>query len=157
MIQPLSWWASAYHEAAHCVAARRYGAPVTSMRIYATGDGLTGGECYIDSDALGPWWRAMISLAGPAAEGVFLGVSDYSRIMLGPHGSGDLTVARDAVGEARLNDLAKPVLCFVKSHWAMIEAVARELYARKELGYDEIVRLAESLPIWARGGFASSG
>ena len=135
---------TAFHEAAHAVAAVRTGLVfdvVSAIRddereVDGALDWLdlhTGVEIQMPPEAL-----ALVLLAGPCAEARLRGLR-FDRVFSGVGAMDD----RESIASLRLSpeqflQVSRDAVAFVEEDWPAIERVAGELEAGVELDYDEV-------------------
>jgi hypothetical protein len=135
---------TARHEAGHAVAYLHYGWKFGTIKIYEKEDGSITGGTTSSAGRYGCFAYGIICLSGPIAEERLTGVHLDEQ-----HNSyTDWMMARDALARVTIGDEPaeiESVLPFtrqmIEHNWGLVQLIASELVARKELDYEQVLAL----------------
>jgi hypothetical protein len=138
------WAVTAYHEAGHVVSYLHFGWRFGTVKIYQTDNGKVLGSVLSPAGTYDCFARAIICMAGPISEEKLTGVSLDEQ----PGSYIDRVMAKDALsrvtvgdGPADIESIIPFTRLMIDHEWPHIALIAGELVRRKELDYEEVIRL----------------
>jgi hypothetical protein len=146
------WSVAAYHEAGHCCAYCHFNLPFIAVSIYQSDDGKISGKTTfqigIHPD---PLTRAICCISGPISEERFTGVNLDNQ----HHSWTDVRHATEALAEALteaglrgrldVHSILPFTRTMIESDWPTIQLIASHLLDRKDLTYNDVLYLMQSV------------
>jgi hypothetical protein len=137
------WTINAHHECGHCVGYLHFRWRFKSVRIWQDRDGQVFGGVLSPAGNYDVVKRAIICMAGPIAEEKLTGVAPEDQT----DSAADIAMAREALARRGKDFAVASILPFVRllveQQQPVLELISRELIARKELSYEQVVALIE--------------
>jgi hypothetical protein len=136
---------TAYHESGHCIGYLHYGWKFGRVRISEENGKAKGAVRSLAGtyDLIG---RAVCCMCGPVSEAAITGIPWRFQ----PASWKDIEMAKEALGMMRvrgdrldINSVLPFTEMLVDHEWSNIQLIASYLLARRELSYDEVLRLVQ--------------
>jgi hypothetical protein len=135
------WAITSWHECGHVAGYLHFRWRFGGVKIWQDDNGQICGSVLSPAANYNCFARAICCMAGPVAEQLLTGVPIAEQTA----SDGDIRMAKQALARVGKDfDIASVIpttRLLIESEWETIQVVASQLLARKQLDYDDVVRL----------------